>query len=102
MAHIHIVYTMLLFINEYTSASTLTLFIRILTFVFSQIRLDLTLFCKKNLNAILVLYSFHDALVYDIQILINIFMFNYSAILSIPSNDHTGNKYIIMCFLCYP
>ena len=65
---------MLLFINECTSASALTLFIRILTFVFSQIRFDIILDFFFT-NAILILYSYHDALVYDNQILINIFMF---------------------------
>ena len=67
-------YNMLLFINECNSASTLslTLFIMILTFVFSQIRFDIILFFT---DAILILYPWHDALVYDIQILFNIFMF---------------------------
>ena len=31
----------------------------------------------------------------------NILMFYKSAILSISSKDHNGNKYI-MCFFCYP
>ena len=53
MAHVYILCNMLLFINECTSASTLTLFIRILTFVFSQIRFDIIL---GFLYAILILY----------------------------------------------
>ena len=73
MAHVYILNNMLLFINEYTSASALTLFIRILTFVFTQIKFDIILFLF--INAILILYSCHDVLVYDNQILINIFMF---------------------------
>ena len=66
---------MLLFINECTFASTLTLFIRILTFVFSQIRFDIILYFVFFTNAILILYSCHDGLIYDNKILINIFMF---------------------------
>ena len=76
MAHVYILYNMLLFINECTSASTLTLFITILTFVFRQIIFDIILyFYLFFTNAILILYSRHDALVYENQILINIFMF---------------------------
>ena len=75
MAHVYILCNVLLFINECTSASTLTLFIKILTFAFSQIRFDIILYSYCFTNAILILYLCHDALVYDIQILINIFMF---------------------------
>ena len=49
VAHVYILYNMLLFISGCTSASTLTLFIRILTFVFSQIRFDIILFFLQML-----------------------------------------------------
>ena len=69
VAHIYILYAMLLFINECTSASTLTLFIRILTFVFRQIRFDIILyfFYRYNIESLLMMF-------YDTQILINIFI----------------------------
>ena len=56
MAHVYILCDMSLFINECTSASTLTLFIRILTFIFSQIRFDIILlfFYKCNIESLLM------------------------------------------------
>ena len=55
MAYIYILYTMLLFINECHSVSTLILFIEILTFLFSQIRFDVILYLKKcNIDSLLI------------------------------------------------